>query len=232
MEIIDKFRQLAKSKKKTIVLPEGEEERVVKAAAFLKKNKLVEPILLGNPEKISEISTSLGLELDGVEIINPDFSNYHQEWADKFYNMRKHKNITMVEAESALKNPLFFGAFIVREGLADGAVAGSINTTSNVLRAGIQVIGLAPNVSVVSSSFIMALKNGKILTFADCAVIPDPDEEQLASIAISSANTHQKLVGEKARIAMLSFSTKGSAVHEDIEKVLKATEKVKEKDPQ
>lgn len=232
MEIIDKFRQLAKSKRKTIVLPEGEEERVVKAAAFLKKNKLVEPILLGNPEKINEISISLGLELNGVEIINPEFSNYYQEWADKFYNMRKHKNLTMVEAKSALKNPLFFGAFVVREGLADGAVAGSINTTGNVLRAGIQVIGLAPNVSIVSSSFIMALKDGKILTFADCAVIPDPDEEQLASIAISSANTHQKLVGEKARIAMLSFSTKGSAVHDDIEKVLKATNMVKEKDPQ
>ncbi len=230
MEIIEKFRQLAKNKKKTIVLPEGEEERVIKAASFLKKNRLVEPILLGNPETIKNLSASLGLELNGVEILNPEYSNYHQEWAEKYFTLRKHKNITIEEAESAIKNPLFFGAFIVREGLADGAVAGSINTTGNVLRAGIQVIGLAPNVSVVSSSFIMALKTGDILTFADCAVIPDPDAEQLASIAISSAHTHKKLVGQKAMVAMLSFSTKGSAAHEDVEKVLKATELVKEKD--
>lgn len=230
MEIIEKFRQLAKNKKKTIVLPEGEEERVIKAASFLKINRLVEPILLGNPETIKNISASLGLELNGVEILNPEYSNYHQEWAEKYFTLRKHKNITIEEAESAIKNPLFFGAFIVREGLADGAVAGSINTTGNVLRAGIQVIGLAPNVSVVSSSFIMALKTGDILTFADCAVIPDPDAEQLASIAISSAHTHIKLVGQKAMVAMLSFSTKGSAAHENVEKVLKATELVKEKD--
>jgi phosphate acetyltransferase len=159
-------------------------------------------------------------------------SPFSGSWAEKFYEMRKHKNMTQEQAAQTIKNPLFFGAFMVREGLADGAVAGSVNTTGDVLRAGIQVIGMAENVSVVSSSFIMALQNGKILTFADCAVIPAPDVEQLASIALSSAYTHQRLVEEEPRIAMLSFSTKGSARHEDADKVINATQLVKEKDKQ
>jgi phosphate acetyltransferase len=231
MNIIEKFRQLAKSNKKTIVLPEGEEERIIKAAVFLNANDLVKPILLGNPEKIKHIAEGLNLDYDGIEIMNPEYSSYHDEWTEKFFEMRKHKGIHKEDADNALKNALFFGAFVVREGLADGAVAGSINTTGNVLRAAIQVIGLADNVSVVSSSFIMALKDGNTLTFADCAVIPDPDPEQLASIAISSANTHEKLVQETPNVAMLSFSTKGSAKHDRVEKVLSAINFVKEKMP-
>ena len=231
MDIIKKFRESAKSNLKTIVLPEGEEERVIKAAGYLNTEKLVKPILLGNPEKINQKADSLQIDLANVEIMNPEFSPYHGEWAKKFFEMRKHKNITQEEASAAVKDALFFGAFVVREGLADGAVAGSINTTGNVLRAGIQVVGLAENVSVVSSSFIMALKDGKILTFADCAVIPAPDPNQLASIAISSATTHQRLVNESPNIAMLSFSTKGSAAHEDIDKIVEATNIVKLKVP-
>lgn len=231
MEIIEKFRELAKNRQKTIVLPEGEEERIIKAAIFLDTHDLVKPILLGNPEKIKEIAGSLNADPGNIEIMNPVFSPYHEEWTDKFFELRKHKNISREDAANTLKDVLFFGAFVVREGLADGAVAGSINTTGNILRAGIQAIGLAENVSVVSSSFIMALRDGKILTFADCAVIPDPDQEQLASIAISSAQTHEKLVKEKPNVAMLSFSTKGSATHEDIDKVLNAISIVKDKMP-
>ncbi len=231
MKIIEKFRQQAKNIKKTIVLPEGEEGRVIKAAYFLKSSQLVSPILLGNPENIEQMSYSLDLDISNVEIMNPGNSPFSSEWTKKFYELRRHKNISMEEAELAIKNPLYFGAFAVREGLANGAVAGSINTTGDVLRAGIQVLGLAENVSVVSSSFIMALPDEKILTFADCAVIPNPDEEQLASIAISSAHTHEKLVEEKAKVAMLSFSTKGSAAHEDVDKVLKATQRISEKKP-
>ena len=231
MEIIEKFRELAKNRQKTIVLPEGEEERVIKAAIFLDTHHLVKPILLGNPEKIKEIAGSLNTNPGNIEIMNPEFSPYHEEWTDKFFELRKHKSISREDATNTLKDVLFFGAFVVREGLADGAVAGSINTTGNILRAGIQAIGLAENVSVVSSSFIMALRDGRILTFADCAVIPDPDQEQLASIAISSAQTHEKLVKEKPNVAMLSFSTKGSATHEDIDKVLNAMSIVKKKMP-
>lgn len=231
MEIIEKFRQLAKERKKTIVLPEGTEERVIEAATFLRDQQLVTPILIGDQQKIRDIAVSLDVNIEGIDIRDPQNSPFLESWAEKFFEMRKHKGITLDDAIKTIKNPLFFGAFVVREGLGDGAVAGSINTTGNVLRAGIQVLGLADNVSVVSSSFIMALKVGKIVTFADCAVIPAPDAEQLASIALSSSQTHRKLVEEIPRAAMLSFSTKGSAEHEDVDKVLEATRLVKEKDP-
>ena len=230
MTIIEKFRKLAQTRKKTIVLPEGDEERVIKAAAILLEQQLATPILIGNPEKIKSIAKNANVELSKVDIREPQTSPFLDEWTEKYYELRKHKNITKDQALETLKNPLFFGAFLVREGLAAGAVAGSVNTTGDVLRAGIQVIGLAENVSVVSSSFIMALQDGKILTFADCAVIPAPDVDQLASIALSSAHTHRRLVEETPKIAMLSFSTKGSARHEDVDKVIQATQLVREKD--
>ncbi len=231
MSIIEKFRISAKHKNRTIVLPEGGEERIIKAAGYLAEHELVKPILLGDESKIKSQSDALGINISNVKIEDPQKSPMLDPWTDDFFNLRKHKNITRDEARSALLDPLFFGAFMVRTGKADGAVAGSINTTGNVLRAGIQVIGLADNVSVVSSSFIMSLKQEKILTFADCAVIPDPDEDQLASIAISSAKTHSRLVDEEPRIAMLSFSTKGSAKHPNVDKVIGATSLVSEKDP-
>ena len=231
MEIIEKFRQLAKTKQRTIVFPEGEEERVIKAAIFLAKNELVIPILLGNQNKIKTLATSIDFEKTAIEIIDPSNSDYQTTWANNYYEMRKHKGMTPEQAEAIIKDPLYFGAFMLKNGLADCAVAGSINTTGDVLRAAIQIVGLAPNVSVVSSSFIMALKDGKILTFADCAVIPDPDEEQLASIAISSATTHKKLVESEPYVAMLSFSTKGSAKHPLVDKIINAKSVVQKKEP-
>ena len=231
MEIIEKFRQLAKTKQRTIVFPEGEEERVIKAAIFLAKNELVIPILLGNQNKIKTLATSIDFEKTAIEIIDPSNSDYQTTWANNYYEMRKHKGMTPEQAEAIIKDPLYFGAFMLKNGLTDGVVAGSINTTGDVLRAAIQIVGLAPNVSVVSSSFIMALKDGKILTFADCAVIPDPDEEQLASIAISSATTHKKLVESEPYVAMLSFSTKGSAKHPLVDKIINAKSVVQKKEP-
>jgi phosphate acetyltransferase len=232
MEIIDKFRKLARDKKRTIVLPEGEEERVVRAAAFLKKENLVTPVLLGNPDTISQQAANHHLNIKDIQIIQPEKAPQFSAWADAYYQMRKHKNVTGDQAQTMVKNPLFFGAFMIREGLADGAVAGSINTTGDVLRAGIQIIGLAEGVSVVSSCFIMVLHDGKIMTFADCAVIPDPDPEQLCSIAISSARTHQRLIEQEPCIAMLSFSTKGSAQHPHVDKVIRATQLLQQKMPQ
>lgn len=231
MEIINKFRKLAQSKKRTIVLPEGEEERVIRAAAFLKKENLVTPVLLGDPDKVNKLCASLDVNIKGIQVILPEKSENYAKWVDAYYQMRKHKNVSAEQAKEIVKNPLFFGAFMIRDGMADGAVAGSINTTGDVLRAGIHIVGLAEGVNVVSSCFIMVLKDGKILTFADCAVIPDPDPEQLSSIAISSARTHQRLVEQEPCVAMLSFSTKGSAQHAHVDKVIKATNLLKEKSP-
>jgi len=231
VDIIRKFRDLAQKQNKIIVFPEGEEDRIIKAAVYLAKNKLVKPILLGNPDTILKNAESVDFKSLNIEIINPSESKNLNKWAEKFYEMRKHKGMTIENATATLKNSLYFGAFMLKENLANGAVAGSINTTGDVLRAAIQIVGLAPNINVVSSSFIMVLKDQKILTFADCAVIPDPDPEQLSSIAISSANTHKKLVEEDPIVALLSFSTMGSAKHPLVDKVTAARDIVRKKVP-
>lgn len=231
MNVIEKFRSLASKNLKTIVFPEGEEERIIRAAEILYSGKLVKPILLGDPDIIMAKAAAIKINLDGIDLVRPDQSTQFKNWAQKFYEMRKHKGMSYDQAEEMLRNTLFYGAFMLRENQADGAVAGSVNTTGDVLRAAIQVVGLAENVSVVSSSFIMVLQDGKILTFADCAVIPNPDSIQLSSIAVSSARTHELLVEETPKVALLSFSTKGSANHEDADKVIEATNLVKKTAP-
>jgi phosphate acetyltransferase len=231
MNIVEQIKNQAKKRVNPIVLPEGTEERVIQAAAKLQDEKIADPILIGDPTDIQQIAKKKNLNLKGIQILNPvgypDLNNFSQT----YYELRKHKGMTQEQAQQTMLNPLYFGAMLVRQGIAAGAVAGSINTTSDVLRAAIQIIGLMPKVKVVSSCFIMVLPKGQILTFADCAVIPDPDPEQLASIAISSANTHKRLVGSDPKIAMLSFSTKGSAEHPLADKVIEATQLLKKIDP-
>jgi phosphate acetyltransferase len=231
MNFIEKIRTKAKENLKTIVLPEGEEPRMIEAAAFLKKEKLVTPVLLGSGNKIADAAKRLNADIRDIEIIDPAVSDKLENFATTYYELRKKKGITLEDAREAVKNPLFFGAFMLRTGMVDSALAGSINATGNVLRAAIQVVGLAEGIKVVSSSFAMILQDGREFTFADCAVIPDPDAEQLASIAISSTNTHKKLFGSDANVAMLSFSTKGSASHPSVDKVVEATNLVKKNAP-
>jgi len=231
MDISNKFKEMAKLRKKTIVFPESEEERILKAVYILRNEGMVTPILLGKKDTIYTLAKQLAINLDGIMISNPIESEYYPVWVDKYYELRKQKGVTSDQARETLKNVLFFAAFMVREGKADGAVAGSVNTTGDVLRAAIQVVGLAPEVTVVSSSFLMVLPNGKVLTFADCAVIPEPDPEQLCSIAISSSKIHERLVQEEPKVAMLSFSTKGSAEHPRVDKVVEATEMIRKKAP-
>jgi phosphate acetyltransferase len=230
-DVIGMYRELAKTKKKTIVFPEGNEERVIRAAEFLKKNHIIAPILIGNPDSISAKAKDLAINLNKVTIINPETAEQLAGWIEQYYELRKHKGITHDQAKETLKNPLFVGAFLLKDELAAGAVAGSINATADVIRAGIHIVGLAPNVTVVSSSFIMVLKNGKVFTYADCGVIPDPSAEQLVSIALSSAQTHEKINQEEPVIAFLSFSTKGSAKHPSVDKVVAATKIIKEQYP-
>ena len=231
MELITRIRNEAKKALKPIVLPEGLEDRVIRAARILASDKIVQPILLGDEKKIRQKSEELKIDLSDISIFNPVSHPDLKKFANKYFELRKHKGVTPEAAKEAILNPLFFGAMMVRENIATGAVAGSINTTGDVLKAAIQIVGLMQNIKVVSSSFLMVLKNGEILTFADCAVIPDPDPEQLASIAISSAKTHQKLVGTEPSVAMLSFSTKGSAKHPLADKVIEALQIVKKIEP-
>ncbi|MEJ2051703.1 MAG: phosphate acetyltransferase, partial [Calditrichota bacterium] len=209
----------------------GIEDRVIRAARILASEKIARPILLGDDKSIKQKSAELKIDLGDVTIINPGSDPELNNYAIQYYELRKHKGVSAADARETIQNPLFFGAMMVRENLAAGAVAGSINTTGDVLKAAIQIVGLMKNIKVVSSSFLMILQNGEILTFADCAVIPDPDPEQLASIAISSAKTHQRLVGTEPCVAMLSFSTKGSAKHPLTEKVIQALQLVKELEP-
>ena len=232
MGFIEKIRANAAQKVNTIVFPETTDVRVLKAAEILAKENLVKPILLGDREDIINLASENRISLDSVESINPLESKDLTSYAEQYYELRKHKGISREEAQETVKKPLFYAAFMVRNGLAEGTVAGSLSTTGDVLRAAIQVVGLAEGIKVVSSSFIMVMPDGQELTFGDCAVIPNPDVGQLASIAISTARTHQRLVGSEPNVAMLSFSTKGSARHEDVEKVVEATNMVKKLRPE
>ncbi|MCK4894098.1 MAG: phosphate acetyltransferase [Calditrichia bacterium] len=231
MDVIQNIKNQAKKEIKIIVLPEGVEERIIRAADQLKNENIAEPIILGDPKLIHEKARKIQASLDGIQIIHPPLHEQFESFVDYYYDLRKHKGISREIAAKIMRNPLFFGAMMLRHDMASGAVAGSVNTTGDVLRAAIQIVGLRPNIEVVSSCFIMVLPNNKILTFADCAVIPDPSAGELASIAISSANTHKNLVGTEPKVAMLSFSTKGSAKHPLAEKVIEATEQVRNTNP-
>lgn len=222
LELLESIKEKASKKKSTLVLPESHDERVLKAAELLLKNKIASVITLGNEEKIWADAKRLGLELSGIRIIDPDKSDKMSDFTNIFFNMRKHKGVTIESAREILKRDLFFGAMMVKEGMADGSVAGSFASTGDVMKAGIQCIGMPDGISIVSSFFLMIFPE-QTYSFADCAVVPNPDAKQLADIAISTADNHRKLTGEIPYVAMLSFSTKGSAKHELIDKVIEAT---------
>jgi len=221
----------AKSLAMTVVFPDATDERAIAAARILTDKEIVTPILVGNSAAIEGQAKKGGISLSGMTIADPARSEHLKDFAQAFYEIRKAKGLTLAEAQKTMTNPLFFGAMMVRQGLADGSVAGSLSTTGDVLRAGIQVIGLAEGITIVSSFFLMIFKE-QVYSFADCAVVPDPTPEQLADIGISTSENHWRLTGEEPRVAMLSFSTKGSASHPLVEKVQQATAILKKKRPQ
>ncbi len=236
MDVINKIKEKAKAKRKKVVLPEGAEERMIQATKKILAEGLAGVTLLGDESQIKKLAHSNDMDLSKVKVIAPANSAQFNEYAQEYQKLRKKKGVTLDQAKKIMINPLFYGAMMVRKGEVDGSVAGSINTTGDVMRAAIQIIGTAPGISSVSSSFIMVLPEflgikDKIFVFADCAVIPDPDSSQLASIAVSSAKTLQDLIGEEPRVAMLSFSTKGSAKHEMVDKVTEAARIAKELKP-
>lgn len=231
MRFIDQIHEKAGKVRKHIVFPEGLEPRVLRAVECLHTRRLVNCVLLGNEGEIRTLAAEQEIALGAVEIIDPARSNRLTEYCNIYMEQRKGKISSGEQASQILCNPLFFGAMMVRQGWCDGVVAGSVTTTSDVLRAALQVIGTAPDCSLVSSTFEMLLPDGRVFTYADCAVVPNPDAEQLADIAIASANTHLRLTGEAPVVALLSFSTKGSARHERVEKVQQAVEIVRTKAP-
>ncbi len=229
-KLLIEMREKAILRKKRVVLPESHDERVLKAVEILIKEGIAEVVTIGNDEKIKSDAANIGVDLTGVEIVDPLTSNLADGFAETFYNSRKHKGITLQDAKEIMKKDLFFGAMMVRDGKADASVAGSTASTGDVLKAAFQCVGMPKGMSVVSSIFMMVFPD-KTFSYADCAVVPNPDAKQLADIAISTADNHKKLTGEDANVAMLSFSTKGSAKHEDVDKVIEATKIAKEKRP-
>ncbi len=229
-KIIDDIRAKAKQLMKHIVLPDSMDERAIQAARLILDEQIANISLIGNEEAIHAKAKQIGVGLENIHIVDPEKSEKLTGFTNLLFDLRKVKGLKIEQAQQTMKLPLFFGAMMVREGLADGSVAGSLSTTSDVIRAGIQIVGMPAGITVVSSFFLMVFPHISY-SYADCGVVPDPTAEQLADIAISTASNHRKLTGEEPRVAMLSFSTKGSASHPSVEKVQKATSLVKMKQP-
>lgn len=233
MDLVEEVKKRTGSKKISIVFPESSDERVLLAVSHLIREQICSVLLVGEENEIVAKADDFGIELPkSVRYVTFEHFEDRDRLIDNYYLRQKHKEITRRETIEALLDPLFFGASLVAGGFADGCVAGSIATTSEVVRAAIRCIGLDKGSSIVSSIFLMILADGQVLTYADCGVVPYPDRSQLADIAIDTARTHKALTGQLPVVAMLSFSTKGSARHERTELITDALKIAREKAPE
>ncbi|MCU0428094.1 MAG: phosphate acetyltransferase [Candidatus Kapabacteria bacterium] len=230
MPFLDTLFAKASALKRTIVFPDATDERTLHAARTLVDKAIVQPVLIGQKTAIEELASAKNVSLQGIELLDPATAAETQAYAATFHELRKAKGMTAEKALETVRHPLYFAAMHVREGAAHGSVGGSLSSTGDVLRAAIQAIGTASGISTVSSFFIMVFPD-KLLAFGDCAVVPAPTAPQLADIALATASNFERLSGEMPRVAMLSFSTKGSAEHEYVNKVREALEAVRAKNP-
>ena len=238
MSLIEQLIQRAKADKQRIVLPEGTEERTLKAANQILTDGVADLILLGNVEEIQEKAREWGLgNISKATLIDPQNSEKSEEYAQMLFELRKKKGMTIEEARKKVTDPLYYGCMIIKSGEADGQLAGARNTTGDVLRPALQIIKTAPGITCVSGAMLLLTHapecgdNG-VLVMGDVAVTPVPDANQLAQIAICTARTAKAVAGIEPRVAMLSFSTHGSAKHEVVDKVVEATRIAHEMDPE
>jgi phosphate acetyltransferase len=237
MNLIEQIKENAKAHRQRIVLPESYEERTIKAADSILREGIAEVILLGKIGEIEESAKKLGLKhINKATLIDPVKSEKREVYANMMVELRKSKGLTKDEALQLLQNPLYFATVMIKYGDADGEVAGADNATGDVLRPAFQFVKTLPGITVVSGAFLMFLKDKEygengLMIFADCAVYPNPTDKELAEIAVTTAKTTKAIARIEPRIAMLSFSTKGSASHEMVDKVVSATRIAKELDP-
>lgn len=237
MGFLDEIKERATALKRTIVLPETEDSRILEAAAKLVKDGIAEIVLLGDEEKILANGKELGVALEKCRVINPvDETDEKEDLIELFVELRKHKGLTREDAIEMIKNPLYYGTLMVKADQVDGMVAGAANPTGDVLKPALQIVKTAEGINSVSGAFVMIVpdksfgQDGKLI-MADCAVNPKVDADTLGEIAVASAETAKKIAGLEPKVAMLSFSTMGSAKHKLVKKVQQATKKAKEIDP-
>ncbi|WP_419032936.1 phosphate acetyltransferase [Dysgonomonas gadei] len=237
MDLIKQIVERAKANKQRIVLPEGTEVRTITAADQLLADGVAEIILIGNTKEVKELAASLNLKnIDKATILDPQNYEKKETYTNLLFELRKAKGMTIEQASKLAEDPLYIGCLMIKNGDADGEIAGAQNTTGDVLRPALQIIKTAPGISVVSGAFLMFTtqkqygKDG-LLVVADCAVTPDPTASQLAEIAVATGQTARALVGEEPQVAILSFSTKGSAKHPMVDKVIEATQLAQKIDP-
>lgn len=235
MELLKQIKINASKLNKRIILPEGTEPRTLQAAEIILKEKIAQLILLGNKEEIIQKANELKVNIEGALLVDPKTDDRRDAYANLMVEIRKGKGLEKEQALQLLDDPLYFGPLMIKSGDADGELAGAINATGDVLRPAFQFVKTLPGCSVVSGAFLMFVDkkfgHDGILVFADCAVMPDPTAQQLAEIAVTTAKTAQAITGMKPRVAMLSFSTLGSAKHPMADKVIEATALAKAMNP-
>jgi|SRR3989339_45531 len=230
MKFTDGIRAKAKALNLKVAFPDAEDLRVLKAARYLIVEKIAQPVLVGNENNIKKVAEINDVNVDDIEIINPASADVKKEFGNLLFEKRKSKGLSLEEANSLVESPLYFAGLLLDTGRVKVVVGGNVSSTGDIIRSAIHTVGVAEGISIVSSYFIMVFP-GNLLCFADCAVNPDPNEQQLADIAFSSAKNFHAVTGEEPRVAMLSFSTKGSASHPHVDKVINATKILKDKAP-